>query len=66
MPKESNKEKASETISLSFRCARYTGLIGATLQAKLRAVSGFPSHLSELLVALLFFSFYHTFYEKGE
>jgi hypothetical protein len=31
---------------LAFRCARCTGLVGATLQSKLRAVSGFPSHLA--------------------
>ena len=39
------KKRRPETISLSFRCACYTGLIGATLQAKLRAVSGLPPHL---------------------
>jgi len=64
MPKESNKEKASETISLPFRCARYTGLIGATLQAKLRSVSGSPAHLSALFIALIFYSSYQPFNEK--
>jgi hypothetical protein len=39
------KKKRPETISLPFRYARYTGLIGATLQAKLRAVSGLPPRL---------------------
>jgi hypothetical protein len=31
-PKESNKEKAPETISLAFSCARCAGRDGATLQ----------------------------------
>ena len=39
------KKRRQETISLPFSCACYTGLIGATLQAKLRAVSGLPPHL---------------------
>jgi hypothetical protein len=44
-PKESNKEKAPETISLDFSCACYTSHNGATPKSKLRALSGFPSHL---------------------
>jgi hypothetical protein len=57
-PKESNKEKAPETISLAFRYARYTGLIGATLQSKLRAVSGSPPHLVYSVIRTLPFSFF--------
>jgi hypothetical protein len=52
-PKESNKEKAPETISLDFRYARCTGLVGATLQSKLRAVSGSPPHLPIVELGIL-------------
>jgi len=31
-------------ITFSWAYARYTGLIGATAQLKVRAISGLPSH----------------------
>jgi hypothetical protein len=38
--------------------------IGATKQAEVRTFSGSPAHFSALFIALIFYSFYQTFYEN--
>jgi len=42
---KTNQKRAPEMITFAWPCACYTGLIGATVQTKVRTISGMPAHL---------------------